>query len=87
MALTKFVRNVDDLSDDGGYKFRFKCDSCGDGYETQYVAGSANMLKTALEVFSVFRPFGLGFSEVQQCVHRRRQISVQFRRSRRIAHL
>lgn len=35
MALTKFVRNVDDLSDDGGYKFRFKCDSCGDGFESQ----------------------------------------------------
>jgi hypothetical protein len=60
MALTKFVRNVDDLSDDGGYKFRFRCDGCGDGYETQYSAASANMLKTAIEVFSVLRPFGLG---------------------------
>lgn len=59
MALTKFVRNVDDLSDDGGYKFRFKCDGCGDGFESQYAAASANLLKTALEVFTVFRPFGL----------------------------
>jgi hypothetical protein len=59
MALTKFVRNVDDLSDDGGYKFRFHCDSCSDGFESQYVAASANLLKTALEVFTLFRPFGL----------------------------
>ena len=34
-----------------------------------------------------FRPFGLGFSEVQRCIHRRQQISVQFGRSRRGAHL
>ena len=60
MALTKFVRNVDDLSDDGGYKFRFKCDNCGDGFESLYVAASANMLKTAVEVFSAFNPFGFG---------------------------
>jgi len=58
MALTKFVRNVDDLSDDGGYKFRFRCDRCSDGVESQYVASSANILKTGLEIFSVFRPLG-----------------------------
>jgi len=58
MALTKFVRNVDDLSDDGGYKFRFRCDNCGDGYESQYVSASANLLKTAIEVFSMFNPIG-----------------------------
>jgi uncharacterized protein (UPF0212 family) len=60
MPLTKFVRNVDDLSDDGGYKFRFRCDECSDGFESQYVAASANLLKTALEVFTIFRPFGFG---------------------------
>jgi hypothetical protein len=58
MALTKFVRNVDDLSDDGGYKFRFNCDRCNDGVESQYVSSSANILKTGLEIFSMFRPFG-----------------------------
>lgn len=58
MALTKFVRNVDDLSDDGGYKFRFRCDRCSDGVESQYVSSSANILKTGLEIFSMFRPFG-----------------------------
>jgi hypothetical protein len=56
--LTKFVRNVQDLSNDGGYKFRFHCDGCGDGYESQYVAASANLLKTAVEVFSLFNVLG-----------------------------
>lgn len=58
MALTKFVRNVSDLSDDGGYKFRFHCDRCNDGVESQYISSSANILKTGLEVFQMFRGFG-----------------------------
>lgn len=55
MALARFVRNVDDLSDDGGYKFRFRCDSCNDGVESQYVRSSANVIKTGLQVFQMFR--------------------------------
>jgi hypothetical protein len=62
MALTKFVRNVTDLSDDGGYKFRFCCDTCNDGFESQYVSSSANLLKTAMDVFLTFRPLGGGHS-------------------------
>lgn len=58
MALTKFVRNVDDVSDDGGYKFRFRCDCCADGFESQYIPAGSNLLKTAIEVFTLFRPFG-----------------------------
>src|SRR5215467_3787313 len=58
MALTEFVRNVQDISDDGGYKFRFHCDRCSDGVESQYVSSSANLLKTGLEIFSMFRSFG-----------------------------
>jgi hypothetical protein len=58
MALTEFVRNVQDISDDGGYKFRFHCDRCNDGVESQYVSSAANLLKTGLEVFSMFRLFG-----------------------------
>ncbi|HKO92553.1 MAG TPA: hypothetical protein VJU61_15435, partial [Polyangiaceae bacterium] len=56
--MTEFVRNVRDISDDGGYKFRFHCDRCSDGVESQYVASAANLLKTGLEVFSMFRLFG-----------------------------
>jgi hypothetical protein len=58
MALTQFVRNVTDLSDDGGYKFRFHCDRCNDGVESQYVSSSTNLLKSGLEVFGMFRGFG-----------------------------
>jgi hypothetical protein len=58
MSLTRFVRNVDDLSDDGGYKFRFRCDRCGDGVESEYVSSATNILKTGLEVFGMFRYFG-----------------------------
>lgn len=58
MSLTQFVRNVADLSDDGGYKFRFHCDRCRDGFESQYVSSSANLLKTGLQIFSLFRRFG-----------------------------
>lgn len=60
MALTKFVNNVEDLSDDGGYKFRFRCDRCNDGYESQYSSSSANLLKTAIDVVSIFTRFGYG---------------------------
>jgi hypothetical protein len=62
MALTKFVRNVTDLSDDGGYKFRFCCDQCEDGIESQYIGSSANLLKTAMDVFLTFRPLSSGNS-------------------------
>lgn len=58
MPLTKFVSNVEDLSDDGGYKFRFKCDRCSDGFESQYSGSKANLLKTAMDVFTVFNPLG-----------------------------
>jgi hypothetical protein len=60
MALTKFVRNVDDLSDDGGYKFRFHCDRCNEGVESQYASSSVNILKTGLQIFQMFRPFSFG---------------------------
>jgi hypothetical protein len=64
LALTRFVRNVDDLSDDGGYKFRFHCDTCGDGVESQYVGSSANVLKTGLQIFQMFRYLGWGRTAV-----------------------
>lgn len=71
MGLTKFVRNVQDLSDDGGYKFRFNCDKCGDGFESQYIAASTNMLKTAVDVFSMLKPFGgYGAKRVAESIDR-----------------
>lgn len=58
MGLTEFVRNVDDLSDGGGFKFRFHCDHCRDGVESHYRPAATNLLKTGLELFSLFRPLG-----------------------------
>lgn len=55
VALTVFVRNVQDLSDDGGFKFKFCCDRCGSGVESQYVSSKANLLKTAVQAFALFR--------------------------------
>jgi hypothetical protein len=66
MALTRFVRNVDDLSDNGGYKFRFRCDLCNDGVESQYIASSANLLKIGLEAFQMFRFFRGGLRRAPQ---------------------
>jgi hypothetical protein len=31
MASTELVRNVRDISDDGGHELRFDCDRCQDG--------------------------------------------------------
>lgn len=69
MALTKFVRNVQDLSDNGGYKFRFTCDQCSDGVESQYQSSSSNLLKGAIDMFLVFRPFG-GAGNVSEAIDR-----------------
>jgi hypothetical protein len=60
VALTVFVKNVQDLSDDGGFKFKFCCDRCQNGVESQYVASKANLLKTAVQAFSIFRWAGWG---------------------------
>jgi hypothetical protein len=70
MALTKFVANVEDLSDDGGYKFRFHCDCCQDGFESQYVSASSNLLKTAISAFGMFNPLGYRAERVAQGVDR-----------------
>jgi len=36
VVLREFVKNFDDMSDDNGYQFKFKCDICGDGFLTKY---------------------------------------------------
>lgn len=36
MVLRDFVKNYDDMSDQNGYSFKFKCDICGDGFLTKY---------------------------------------------------
>jgi DNA-directed RNA polymerase subunit M/transcription elongation factor TFIIS len=46
----QFVQNVDDLSTDRGYQFKFHCDRCGNGYLSGFepsVLGIASGLLTA----------------------------------------
>jgi hypothetical protein len=43
MAVIKFVQNYDDLSTDRGYQFRFRCDHCGNGYESTYQANGLSV--------------------------------------------
>ena len=48
MALIQFVRNYDDLSTDRGYQFKFYCDRCGNGYETQFQGSATGTLNDVL---------------------------------------
>jgi rRNA maturation endonuclease Nob1 len=36
LVLRDFVKNFDDMSDQNGFSFKFKCDICGDGFLTKY---------------------------------------------------
>ncbi|HXW67059.1 MAG TPA: zinc ribbon domain-containing protein [Thermoplasmata archaeon] len=37
MALLEYPRNVDDLSGDKGFQWRFHCDLCGSGYDSTFI--------------------------------------------------
>lgn len=54
MAVIQFVRNMDDLSTDRGYQFKFYCDKCGNGYMSAFqtsVIGTAGGLLRAASSF------------------------------------
>ena len=70
MALTRFVRTFQDLSDDGGFRFRFACDRCGSGYESRYLSSKATLLKTAVQAFQVFRWAGWGAQQAAEGLDR-----------------
>jgi hypothetical protein len=36
LVLRDFVKNFDDMSDQNGFQFKFKCDICQDGFMTKY---------------------------------------------------
>ena len=41
MPLQAFTRNYEDLRTEEGFRFNFKCDICGDGYTTSFVASKS----------------------------------------------
>lgn len=48
MSLIKFTANYDDLSTDRGFQFRFKCDKCGNGYQSRFQTFTAGVVSDVL---------------------------------------
>ncbi len=73
MALIQFTANFDDLSTDRGFQFRFRCDKCGNGYQSRFQPFTAgivsDMLRTAGNIFGgVLGGAGQGAYEVQRAI-------------------
>lgn len=49
VALIKFTRNYDELSNDNGFQFKFYCDRCGNGYESLFEASATGIASQALD--------------------------------------
>lgn len=43
MAVIEFVQNYDDLSTDQGFQFRFRCNHCGNGYQSSFIPNKVGM--------------------------------------------
>jgi hypothetical protein len=43
MGSIEFVENYDDLSTDLGFQFRFRCDRCGNGFESTFVSSTVGV--------------------------------------------
>lgn len=52
MPLINFVANYRDLSTDRGYQFRFLCDTCGNGYMSEFRASRMGMLAGLLHALA-----------------------------------
>src|SRR5450759_1571012 len=54
-GFTPFTSNYQDLSNDQGYQFEFRCDVCGSGYRSQFIRNNlgmgASILNGASSVF------------------------------------
>jgi uncharacterized OB-fold protein len=73
MALIRLTANYDDLSTDRGFQFRFRCDKCGNGYETRFQTFTAgvvsDVLRTAGSIFGgVLGGAGQGAYEIQRAI-------------------
>jgi hypothetical protein len=54
LVLQSFTRNYEDKSTEEGFQFVFKCDICGDGYESAFVASNASKKKGFFNKVSQF---------------------------------
>lgn len=52
--MQSFTRNYEDKSNENGFQFIFKCDVCGDGYESQFVGSNAAKKRSFFNKVSTF---------------------------------
>ncbi len=65
----EFTRNYEDLSNNQGFQFEFKCDRCGSGYRTRFQASALGTAATALNTASnLFGGLFGGMSNVSENV-------------------
>lgn len=54
-GFTPFTSNYSDLSDENGYQFEFRCDTCGSGYRSEFIRSNvgtaSSLLSGATSVF------------------------------------
>ena len=50
--LHAFTKNCDDESTSEGFQFRFLCDNCGEGYESEFVESKSSNAKERLTLVS-----------------------------------
>ena len=50
MALIQFVQNFDDMSNNGGFQFKFFCDRCGNGYMSSFQTSKTNATEGILKI-------------------------------------
>jgi len=48
MATVEFTDNYEDLSTETGYQFRFKCERCGNGYQSSFQTSKAGVMGSML---------------------------------------
>jgi uncharacterized OB-fold protein len=73
VALIRFTANFDDLSTDKGFQFRFRCDKCGNGYQSRfqtYTMGMvSDLLRTAGNILGGgWHSAGHGAYEIQRAI-------------------
>lgn len=57
-GFTPFTKNYNDLSDENGYQFEFRCDICGSGYRSEFIRSNlgtvGNLLSGASSIVGGF---------------------------------
>ena len=55
MTMIRFVNNFQDLSTDKGFQFKFHCDKCGNGYQSNFqtstIGMAGSLLRAASDIF------------------------------------